>query len=108
MNGRCCEGDPVLPGRDEGAASRPSRRSFIGLGGWLVPGTVLALMPKCPACLAAYLALGTGLALSATVAASLRMALIALSIAWLCYLGMRTIRSAVSRSRRAWRPIGRL
>jgi hypothetical protein len=49
---------------------RPSRQSCIGLAAWVVPGTILALMPKCPACLAAYVAVGTGLALSATVAAS--------------------------------------
>jgi hypothetical protein len=94
--GRCCEADPESPGCDEGAATRPPRRSFVGLAGWVVPGTILAIMPKCPACLAAYMAVGTGLALSASVAASLRMALIALSIAWLSYLGVRWIRSAVA------------
>ena len=97
MNGRCCEADPKLPGCDEGAALRPPRQSCIGLAGWVVPGTILAIMPKCPACLAAYVAVGTGVALSATVAASLRMALIALSLAWLSYLGVRRIRSAVAR-----------
>ena len=96
MNGRCCEADPKSPGCDEGAATRSPRQSFIGLAGWVVPGTILAIMPKCPACLAAYVAVGTGVALSATVAASLRMALIALSLAWLSYLGVRRIRSAVA------------
>ena len=81
MNGRCCEADPELSGSDEEDAKRPPRRTFVGLAGWVVPGTILAIMPKCPACLAAYVAVGTGLALSATVAASLRMALIAMSIA---------------------------
>jgi membrane-associated PAP2 superfamily phosphatase len=96
VNGPCCEADPKSPGFDEGVATRPSRRSCIGFAGWVVPGTILALMPKCPVCLAAYLAIGTGLALSVTVAAFLRMALIALSIAWLSYLGVRRIRSAVA------------
>lgn len=96
MNGRCCEADPKRPGCDEGAATRPARRSCMALAGWVVPGTILAIMPKCPACLAAYVAVGTGVALSATVAASLRMALIALSLAWLSYLGVGRIRSAVA------------
>jgi hypothetical protein len=91
VNGRGCEAEPKLPGCDEGAATRPPRQSCVGLAGGIVPGMILAIMPKCPACLAAYLAVGTGLALSATVAASLRMALIALSITWLSYLGVRRI-----------------
>ena len=96
MNGRCCEPDPKRPGCGEGAATRPARRSGIGLAGWVVPGTILAIMPKCPACLAAYVAVATGLALPTTVAASLRVALIALSLAWFSYLGVRRIRSAVA------------
>jgi hypothetical protein len=78
VNGRCCAADPKLSGCAEGAATRPHRQSYIGFAGWVVPSTILALMPKCPVCLAAYVAVGTGFALSATVAAFLRMALIAL------------------------------
>jgi hypothetical protein len=96
VNGRCCEADRERPGCDEGPATRSARRSCIGLAGWVVPGTILAIMPKCPACLAAYVAVGTGVALSAPFAASLRMTLIALSLAWLAYLGVRRIRSAVA------------
>jgi hypothetical protein len=40
---------------------------------------VLAAMPKCPACLAAYLAAATGLRLSLPVAAKVRLGLIILS-----------------------------
>ena len=48
---------------------------------WAAPGAVVALMPKCPACLAAYVALGTGLSLSFPMAQALRTGLLALSLA---------------------------
>ena len=59
----------------------------------MVPGAILALMPKCPACVAAYVAIGTGLALSASAAAYLRTSLVVLCIGSLSY-------SAVTRLRR--------
>ena len=46
------------------------------LAGWVGSAAGLALMPKCPACIAAYLALGTGVGISMTAAAHLRTALI--------------------------------
>lgn len=53
---------------------------------WLVPGALLALMPKCPACLAGYLALATGVGVSLPVAQALRFTLMALCAAALLWL----------------------
>jgi hypothetical protein len=41
---------------------------------WLLPSAALALMPKCPACFAAYFAAATGLGLSVSTAAQFRYA----------------------------------
>lgn len=58
---------------------------------WIVPGAVLALMPKCPACLAAYVALGTGIGLSFSAAEFLRGGLIVASIGVLAWLAARKL-----------------
>ena len=48
-------------------------------------------MPKCPACLAAYIALGTGIGISVPVADNLRLAVVALSSAVLGALAIRVM-----------------
>lgn len=73
-------------------SQRPARRPFLELGGWLAPTVVLALMPKCPACLAAYVALGTGVALSGAVATQLRTAIIVVCVGSIAFLAVRGVR----------------
>ena len=66
-------------------------RCLAGLR-WVVPAALLALMPKCPLCLAGYIALATGVGLSFTVASWLRLGLIILCVAALVWLAVKAIR----------------
>jgi hypothetical protein len=61
-------------------SERRHTRRARGAAAWALPSVALALVPKCPMCIAAYLAIGGGLGVSLTTAAHLRTALI-----WLCW-----------------------
>lgn len=58
---------------------------------WLAPAAVLALTPKCPACVVAYVAIFTGLGMSLTVATYLRTGVVAVAVfalAWLAAMAL--------------------
>jgi hypothetical protein len=82
---------------DGGPALSSLARRCVDFGGWIVPSAMLALLPKCPACIAAYFAIGSGIGISMTTAIYVRMVLVLLSVASLSYF-------AASRGRRfiAW------
>ena len=61
--------------------------------GWVIPGLGLALMPKCPMCVAAYVAALTGIGISFPMAAGIRWGLIALCVAALAFVAGRQIKS---------------
>jgi hypothetical protein len=71
------------------------------VAGYVVPTAVLALLPKCPACLAAYLAIGTGIGVSISTAAYLRMLLLLVCLSCLAYLAARRVARWIG-TRRAW------
>jgi hypothetical protein len=60
-------------------------RRCLDLAGYVVSAAVLVLLPKCPACLAAYLAMGAGVGIAVSTAASLRLILLFVSLSWLAY-----------------------
>jgi len=91
--GHCCkarDGDNVPR-----SASRLRRGGRIA--GWILPGGTLALIPKCPACVAAYVVLATGIGISLPTATCLRAMLVVLCVASLVFIAARRLRSLVAR-----------
>jgi tRNA(Arg) A34 adenosine deaminase TadA len=86
---RCC---PAQPRAGDEARQRGARlRRVREVACLIVPGTLLALLPKCPMCLAAYVALGAGFTLSYTSAHLLMRALTALCIGTLALCAVRRV-----------------
>ena len=61
-------------------------RTVRGVFAWVLPSVVLALVPKCPACLAVHVTLWTGLGLSLSTATYLRWTLLLLCVASFLFL----------------------
>lgn len=85
---RCCSRENALD-TPRAAPPEPRSRTWPSRSraalAWALPITTLALIPKCPACIAAYLLLFTGIGVSLPVAGAIRNALITLcviAIAW--------------------------
>jgi hypothetical protein len=72
-------------------------RRAVDLVGWIVPSAILALIPKCPMCLAAYITLWTGLGLSVAAAANLRVLIVIVCVISLVFLVARQMRRLISR-----------
>ena len=96
MNARhCCE----IRMRADGNPRRPASRLRRGgeLAGWIVPSATLALLPKCPVCVAAYVALATGIGFSLPTATYLRAMVVALCLASLVFVTARRLRGLFAR-----------
>jgi hypothetical protein len=96
---RCCGGGSSDSGPravvSRTADDHPRPPTFVrrcaDFAGWAVPAAILVLLPKCPACLAAYIAIGTGVGLSIPAATHLRALLVILCVASLAYLAARPV-----------------
>jgi hypothetical protein len=58
----------------------------------VVPSAILVLLPKCPACIVAYLAMGAGIGVTLSTAATLRVVLLVLCVACLGVVAARQVR----------------
>ena len=88
----CCQGKPRAG--EEARQQKTRLRRVRGAAGWILPSALLALMPKCPMCLAAYVALGTGFTMSGSSAHLLLRALTALCLGTLALCVVRRVVSS--------------
>lgn len=72
-------------------------RAVIESLGWLGSGLALVIVPKCPACLAAYVAMISGVGISSAMAAGLRSGWIFFCVLALAVLLVRSVRRFVAR-----------
>jgi hypothetical protein len=80
----CCD---AASGRKAPTWGRRVQKSLA----WVLPSVILVSAPKCPACLAAYVALWTGVSLSLSTATYLRWALLFLCVASLLFLTVKRL-----------------
>jgi membrane protein implicated in regulation of membrane protease activity len=79
---------------DKGRQQKTSLRRVREASGWILPGALLALMPKCPLCLAAYVALCTGFTMSFSSAHILMRIVTALCLGTLALCAVRRVLSS--------------
>jgi hypothetical protein len=66
---------------------------------WLFPAALLVLMPKCPLCVAAYVALFTGVGITVSTARWIQVVMLVLCLTSVAYLAARCWRRRAPRYR---------
>jgi hypothetical protein len=85
-----CHPAAQTTGRHTSSQPAKAARSF----GWLLPTAILALLPKCPLCIAVWIAIA-GFSLSLSTIANLRTAVIILCVISLIAFAIATLRRAI-------------
>ena len=82
-------------------ARRPASRLRRGgeIAGWIIPSATLVLLPKCPMCVAAYIALFSGVSITVASASNLQTSLKTLCVAALFWLVMKHLCRPASRNK---------
>ena len=78
------------------AKNKSNTRAVVATTKWIVPTAVLALLPKCPMCVAAYIALVSGFSVSLSVATWIRTGLLVACLCALTYLSAGTLLRALT------------
>lgn len=107
MSSKCCGmGEGNVRGRSGkwgrwGHAARMMSRKCAIVAGWVLPGAVLALMPKCPLCLAGYVVVLTGIGFSGSTIEYARRGVVFVCVLCLALLSARLLwRGVVWRKQR--------
>ena len=81
-------------GRSANEAKRPAGRLCRAWRNsqWIFPATMLALLPKCPFCVAAYVALFTGVGISVSTARWIQIIFVVVCVASFGYLLFKRFR----------------
>ena len=94
---QCCQ--VTARNSDLRPRSEALQRRAGKFAGWFLPSTVLILLPKCPVCVAAYVALFSGVSLSMAAASNLRLTVLILCVSVLVLRIAKCVRGLAFRNK---------